>query len=318
MTFEHVDRYIVLMSVGGGTLIAGGLNLLVRRGPRTRAAVACGSAGLAAGVVAAWTEGPGLSALTWFAVTLLLTPGVLHGTGWSAAVASRFRRTFTRPAACSAALVAVGSAVLAAGVAAFVREEDERAAREAADLLTSVSYSPPRQSVPAALVTDRGTRIDLSAPAAPRAGAVLREQEAVALRKAGLHESVIRRGPAGEQSNCFGWVFAHHRYWLAETAVAPILTENGYRPVDDPRPGDLVLYRSATGLPAHAGVVRYVTDGMPVLVEGKWGWMGVYLHPVDRSPFGTDYAFYRSPRATHHLPLSGPESDHGAALTGAE
>ena len=83
------------------------------------------------------------------------------------------------------------------------------------------------------------------------------------------------------------------------------------------RPGDLVVYRTAdTGLVAHAAVVRYATDGMPTLVEGKWGWMGVFLHPIDRSPYGTNYACYRSPRATHQLAVT--ESDPGTALTGAE
>jgi hypothetical protein len=215
-------------------------------------------------------------------------------------------------------LAAVGAGVLTAGAVAFVRANDARAAQEAADELASATYSPSREPVPVGLVTDRGTRIDLTSPVARREPAVLRDHEATALRKAGLHESVIRRSAAGEQSNGFGWVFAGDRHWLAETAVEPILAENGYRPVDDPRPGDLVLYRSATGLPAHAGVVRYVAGGMPVLVEGKWGWMGVFLHPVDRSPFGTDYAYYRSPRTTHQLPLSGPESVAGVALTGAE
>ena len=60
-----------------------------------------------------------------------------------------------------------------------------------------------------------------------------------------------------------------------------------------------------------AALVRYVADGMPPLVESKWAWMGVFLHPVDKSAYGTDFAYYRSPRSGHVLsglqtPSEGP------------
>ena len=74
----------------------------------------------------------------------------------------------------------------------------------------------------------------------------------------------------------------------------------------DPRPGDLVVYRLG-GAVAHTAVVRYVTGGMPVLVEGKWGWAGVFLHPVDKSAYGGSFGYYRSARAGHSL--AGIESE---------
>jgi hypothetical protein len=52
---------------------------------------------------------------------------------------------------------------------------------------------------------------------------------------------------------------------------------------------------------AHTAVVRYVTEGQPVIVEGKWGPFGVFLHAADRSIYGTDYTFHRSPRHGHIL-----------------
>jgi hypothetical protein len=47
--------------------------------------------------------------------------------------------------------------------------------------------------------------------------------------------------------------------------------------------------------------VRYVTEGQPILVEGKWGALGVLLHPVEKSMYGSEYTFYRSGRAGHLL-----------------
>ena len=73
-----------------------------------------------------------------------------------------------------------------------------------------------------------------------------------------------------------------------------ILNENGYTKQKAPRAGDLVIYRSS-GAVTHTAVVQYVSGNQPVLVSGKWGPLGVFLHPIDKSPYGTDYAFYRSP-----------------------
>ena len=52
---------------------------------------------------------------------------------------------------------------------------------------------------------------------------------------------------------------------------------------------------------AHTAIVRYVSEGMPVLVEGKWGALGVYLHAVEESCYGRNYMFYRSSRKGHQL-----------------
>lgn len=68
----------------------------------------------------------------------------------------------------------------------------------------------------------------------------------------------------------------------------------------DPHPGDLVVYRHGDAV-CHTALVRYVTENQPVLVEGKWGCTGVYLHPVEKSIYGDDYRFYRSNRKGHLL-----------------
>ena len=64
--------------------------------------------------------------------------------------------------------------------------------------------------------------------------------------------------------------------------------------------GDLVVYRQGSTI-SHTAVVRYVTEGQPVLVEGKWGTLGVYLHPADKSFYGTEFTFHRSGRSGHLL-----------------
>ena len=111
---------------------------------------------------------------------------------------------------------------------------------------------------------------------------------------------MIREGQADERSNCHGWVFAGGRYILSGDDVDLILTENQYSKQQHPQPGDLAVYRN-NGAIAHTAVVVYVTQGQPVMVRGKWGNLGVFLHPADKSPYGTDYTFYRSQRSGHLL-----------------
>jgi hypothetical protein len=84
-----------------------------------------------------------------------------------------------------------------------------------------------------------------------------------------------------------------------------ILSDNNYCQENTPRPGDLVVYRSAAGSSiTHTAVVQYVTDGEPVLVRSKWGSLGIFTHPVNKSPYGTEFTFHRSPRGGHLLVLS--------------
>jgi hypothetical protein len=106
-------------------------------------------------------------------------------------------------------------------------------------------------------------------------------------------------------------VYTGGRYGVSGADVDSILADNGYRGVADPRPGDLVVYRQA-GAVAHSAVVRYVSPGLPVLVEGKWGAAGVYLHAAGESVYGTEFTYYRADRPTHVLGgLDTPPMDLG-------
>jgi hypothetical protein len=293
-TPPHVADFFPAVLAGFGLFLAGAAGLLLhRRGPAACGAGVLAGAGVAVAAATALGQ-PGLPAATARLIAAGLVPCLLLGS-----------RRVTAAARCPAVrfglLAAAGVATAVAAVAAFERE-DERALD--AGIAEVEGMHPPEPAAPAGRLwaaTDRGTPVALR----ERGGAdpsVAAEARAVG----GLADQVIRRGPAGGRANCHGWVFAAGRFAVPADAVELVLSENGYEEVGDPRPGDLVVYR-AGGRVAHTAVVRYVTDGQPTLVEGKWGTAGVFLHPVDRSVYGADYAFLRSPRDGHHLAgLDGP------------
>jgi hypothetical protein len=150
-------------------------------------------------------------------------------------------------------------------------------------------------------LTDRGTPIRLMRACAPRLTEEIQafEREALAaMRRSG---KVIRREPADDRSNCIGWVFTGGRYWMGDDQVDTILDENGYQKVSTAAVGDLVIYRDSADMACHVAVVRALCDDGTVLVEGKWGWMGTFLHRTEDSPYTDNFAYYRSPRAGHLL-----------------
>ncbi|NLF70294.1 MAG: hypothetical protein GX575_14740 [Candidatus Anammoximicrobium sp.] len=147
-------------------------------------------------------------------------------------------------------------------------------------------------------VTDQGREIELF-----HYGSVhsLERLETAVIELAGFSYEVIRiQGPSPD-SNCHGWVFTGGLYCVASEQVDAILTDNGYRPVEQAEGGDLIIYSDDSGLPAHSGVVRFVTEDGRVLVESKWGPLGVFLHAPETQPFSRQFSFWRSPRAGHRL-----------------
>jgi hypothetical protein len=149
--------------------------------------------------------------------------------------------------------------------------------------------------------TDRRTPIRMFRADAPRPAEDLREVEFEILAAQRRQGRVLRRQEPDDRSNCFGWVFAEGRYWLDNDQVETILHENGYALASTATPGDLAVYRNAEGLIHHAAVVRAVCDDGTILVEGKWGWMGVYLHRLTDSLYGQNVSLYRSERRGHAL-----------------
>jgi hypothetical protein len=159
-------------------------------------------------------------------------------------------------------------------------------------------YDPPTRWVGLGR-TDAGRPVGLAEAVAPRPAADVVADEARALDSFGLAPRLVRRAPASDICNCHGWVFGGGKYWLLRADVEVIIADNGYKPVADPRPGDLAVYREADGAIAHTAIVRQ--SGGQLRVEGKWLWMGVFEHAVADSPFGTNVTYYRSPRAGHQI-----------------
>jgi hypothetical protein len=163
-------------------------------------------------------------------------------------------------------------------------------------------------------VTDLGREITLfqyDASKSPETlGDILVEQEA-------LSQKVIRVAGPDAACNCHGWVFTSGRYGVASEDVDTILTDNGYQIVEEPREGDVVIYRDDLDRVRHTGFVRFVgTDGL-VLVESKWGSLGIYLHAPTDQPYGRFFHFYHSSRPDHALSMK-PAASPGSGQDGAE
>lgn len=168
------------------------------------------------------------------------------------------------------------------------------------EIASGIPYPPIVEVLASGIVTDLGTPVPVHSATTVRDPERLEGFEQQLLRVPSLRERVIRLEPPDDTCNCHGWVFAAGGLWIDGEAVELILRENGYRVVSKPAPGDLVVYRRSNR-PVHSAVVRYVSEGMPALAESKWAWMGVYVHRVDDTVYGTEWTYHRSSRAGHTL-----------------
>lgn len=244
----------------------------------------------------------------------------LATSGRTATVLQAMHRLIRRPVIRSA-LIAVAGAVLILGAYAKYDHEDQAAIdRDNAFAEMMVSQPATRVASEVQATTDHGRRIPLREVNEVRSTEFRNTAEERVLSDLHCYGRVIRVTAPDDVCNCHGWVFTGGQYWLPGAEVDNILTDNGYVAVTDPRPGDLAIYRNGRDV-IHTGVVRAIVNGMPPLVEGKWGWMGVYLHPVADSIYGASFSYYRSPREGHLLAglESAPNSKEGAErLTGAQ
>jgi hypothetical protein len=102
-------------------------------------------------------------------------------------------------------------------------------------------------------------------------------------------------------ANCHGWVFTGGRYGIEHFHVRDILDDNGYAIVHQPQEGDLAVYAREAEI-THSGIVRIDAAGQ-IMVEGKLGPFGLFLHPVEAPPLAEGCTFYRSTRRGHTLPI---------------
>lgn len=297
-------RFSLASAVAVGVGVCGiGLLVFAPRGWLGRAAVA------AVGLT-------GMSGVAW-----LLTPeylGLLAGSGaavgtlavlLSMASVRRFIGLCLKP---FAQRRVAGAAVLlaAGGVWGYEAWQFERCTQHRMDETLAAMYSPPVNTAPAdtTTATDRGTPIPLLAPTDPLPAGELTKMESTTEAVTSHTGLFIRREPPKDDSNCHGWVFTGGRFHVGGRHVPTILTENGYSTVTQPAAGDLCIYHDPTGEVSHSGLVRAVLSDGSVLVESKWGRMGVYLHEADESAYGLKYTFHRSPRGGHLLQGLDPDS----------
>jgi len=300
MSIEHFTQMFPAACAGLGLFLAGAANLLLlRRGLVVRVAATLSAGGVAVG--AAWAlNQPGIVTDTaaYFAVGLvpcLLLASRRLVTGAAAALSAT-----NRPVVRFGLLAAAGIGTIVGSIALFERSEERATEAAMAEMELAQGIVPSAPSPRAKAVTDKGSSITVKEPTAVEGQERLSAAEERVLLNAGLHNQVMRRGPSDSRSNCHGWVFTGGKFLVSGEDVDVILHENGYQEVTDPRLGDVVVYRQGSAV-AHTAVVRYVTEGQPVLVESKWGTLGIFLHPVDKSVYGTEYTFHRSPRTGHLL-----------------
>jgi hypothetical protein len=200
-----------------------------------------------------------------------------------------------------AALILVG---LGWGLAYRHYEQSQLAQADAMLSQQEARNAPLVAPAPVLGVTDLGQTIELDLPVDPADLAYLEElEEASAPIQQYQHHWLIRRGPPDDNSNCHGWVFTNGKYNIAGRSVPTILEQNNYVQVKNPEIGDLVVYRNTNGDISHTGIVRAVLGKNDVLIESKWGRMGVYLHPVEKSCYGPNFEYYRSERGTHIITM---------------
>jgi hypothetical protein len=295
----HYDRFLPVACAGFGLFLVGAAwLLLLRRGVVAKVVAVLLAFGAAFGAAAALgpAELPPPTA-RWFALGLF--PFVLLASRRFTAGVAAVVAAARRPAVSSVLLATLGLGLVVGSLAAIEYADEHSADDALAEIELMQGQTPTVDTGRARATSDKGTPIALREPA-QEPNPVLGTAEARILTNAQLNDQIIRRGPAGDHTNCHGWVFTGGKFRVTGEDVELILRENGYQEVHQPQVGDLVIYRQG-GVVSHTALVRYVAEGQPVLVESKWGNLGLFLHPADRSIYGTDYAFHRSPRNGHLL-----------------
>lgn len=116
-------------------------------------------------------------------------------------------------------------------------------------------------------------------------------------------ESTIQRGPADHGANCHGWVFLDSQFLIPGESVQEILDDNGYELSDEPKAGDIIVYRTDNREIIHSGLVRGVLNDGTIVIESKWGIEGIFLHAPEGTPYSTLFEYYRSPRLDNRVKI---------------
>lgn len=291
MISELTNQFFFLVTVGAAVGIVGAVRLVATK--KWGWALAAGAAALPLGLYGLYSDDR---------TSLLTAVGlVAGGVGFMSILGSRsFAAMVGSVTVRWGGLAAIGvGTVVVAGIRYDKSLEND--SDQCLQQMELVGYQPALEPVVSAVVTDRGKSVEVKRPSDNQRTPLGSDSDEVRLRGYSLLMSVIRLAPADDTSNCHGWVFTQGQYWVGGLQVDPILNENGYFTVKTPKVGDLVIYRDGDGKVTHTALIRATPDGLPVLVESKWGCLGTFLHPVDKSPYGTAFDFYHSNRAGHLL-----------------
>jgi hypothetical protein len=315
-----IPELLVLLSAGTALFLIGLVHLLGRgwsrrckAGSTAAIVVTVSLIPLAFGDIGLTAAAAGLTVLVGGILTLVTSGG-------TATVLQAMQSLLQRPAIRSGLLAVAGGVLIVAAYAKFDHDDEAAIDRDNAVAEMLVSQPATRDVSEVQATTDHGRRVQMRELTEVRSVEFRTTTEDRVLSELHCYGRVIRIAAADDVCNCHGWVFTGGRYWIPGSEVQDILADNGYVVVTDPRPGDLAIYRDAKEI-SHTGIVRAIVNGMPPLVEGKWGWMGVFLHPVGDSIYGAKYTYYRSPREGHLLAgLEGASNakDGAERLTGAQ
>jgi hypothetical protein len=295
-----LSELVVLASAGCGLVMLSGLRVIgarwplpARLGGATVITVLSALGPLSVGSLVH-------SAATAGLIILVLGAVAVASSSRTAAVFQTIVGWFGRSSVRAGVLATVGAALAAGAFCKFELEDQAAIDRDSKAVDEIISQPSTRLASEVHTITDLGRPVRVRALEEIRPVELRQASEQKVLDDFRSNGRIIRLTQVDDSCNCHGWVFTGGRYWVSQIDVEYILVDNGYEVVTDPRPGDLAIYRDAREI-SHTGVVRAVVDGMPPLVEGKWGWMGVFLHPAGDSMYGTNYKFYRSHREGHLL-----------------
>ena len=303
---EINTRLFISFAIGIALTIAGFANALLAGYGRwlrlfnlTLATVlALGVVNLIAPDLAVWIAG--FSAAIISVCMFAMVPGVRRTTRRCVTSAIQFGAILIRPRIGWAATGVFGVALIAQGMIRYNLEVERHADVDLQTLETMEFAGIQLEDSHSVIRTDRGKVVQLKKPAATVATDISASEKRW-LENSPLKEKVIHRQAAACQSNCHGWVFTGGKYIIPGVNVDPILADNNYHIVDFPRPEDVVVYRDDSGNVSHTAIVRARLSDGTILVEGKWGFLGVFLHAVNESCYGVHYSFYHTDRNSHML-----------------
>jgi hypothetical protein len=302
MSLLLLEMQVLLIAlVGIGGFLFGLLGILGRKQPTKRRPLVNALAALALLAAAGGAFALGLSVYTWAALAGLGALAVLFWAVGSAGLGSvvlLFGRLGRDPRIQGTLVLLCAPAV----ALWWVHLLDQQAAAESpafSEIAQFLIAPSLQEATEVKAYTDRGRPVPLFHVAeseSPLPDLLSGENRVLH----DLDRRLIRTAPPDNLSNCHGWVFAMGQFWIHSTEVDGILDDNGYRAVQVPEPGDIAVYRSEMGAPLHSALVRAAADDGMILLEGKWGILGRYVHAPADQIYSQHWTYYHTDRRGLH------------------